>query len=146
MDDWGLQGLGRAVPWKQPLFSQGGSAQQELETKKRGQKNECLRDRVKFGLCVPRAEGAAGRTPWSRSFFSKRPIKQVACTWQGPKGKERGREAAVGGGEWDKEGAGGCPYMLFSVRRTVMWEEAEGEKEEGKKRKKSKQYVWRVRR
>lgn len=36
--------------------------------------------------------------------------------------------------------------MLFSVRRTVMWEEAEGEKEEGKKRKKSKQYVWRVRR
>lgn len=27
--------------------------------------------------------------------------------------------------------------MLFSVRRTVMWEEAEGEKEEGKKGKRA---------
>lgn len=34
--------------------------------------------------------------------------------------KERGREAAVGGGERDKEGAGGCPYLLFSVQGLLV--------------------------
>lgn len=38
-------------------LSQEGSKEQELETK-RGMENECLRGRMKFSLCVQRAEGA----------------------------------------------------------------------------------------
>lgn len=68
-------------------------------------------------------------------------------------GKERGREAAVGGGERDKEGARGCPYLLFNVRtlcgrRQGGQRESRGDKEKkkGEEQAGSNQFVWCVKR
>lgn len=55
MDDWRLQGLGKAVPWKQALFLRKGSTTKE--TKSQRMENGGM----KFQFCVQAVEEAAGQ-------------------------------------------------------------------------------------
>lgn len=55
MDDWRLQGLGRAAPWKQALFLRKGRVRKET----RGPRME--NEQMKFRVCLRTVEGAAGQ-------------------------------------------------------------------------------------
>lgn len=54
-------GVGESSAVETTPLSQEGSTEQELETKK-GMENECLRGRMKFRVCVSKAQGAVGQT------------------------------------------------------------------------------------
>lgn len=55
MDDWRLQGLGRAAPWKQALFLWKGRVTKETM----GPRME--NEQMKFRVCVQAIEGAEGQ-------------------------------------------------------------------------------------
>lgn len=81
VNEWmieGCRGWGEQCRGNNPL-SQEGSIEHELETKK-GIENECLRDKMKFRLCVQRPERAVGWTSWSRSFLSANKASSMYLT------------------------------------------------------------------
>ncbi len=140
-------GVGESSAVETTPLSQEGSIEQELETKK-GIENECLRDRMKFRLCVQRAEGAVGRTTWSRSILSANKASSMYLTRTQ---RERERERSSCWRRRVRQRRSRGLSLLALQCGDCMWEEAEGEQEKeedkrGKEQAGSEEYVWCVRR
>lgn len=129
----GCRGWGKQCRGNNPSFP-GREHRTRVRDKERDGKWVSQRQNEIQSVCAESSGGCGAN--YLKQKHLKPLIKQVACTWQAPKGKERGREAAVGGGEWDKEGAGGCPYLLFTERTVCGRRQRESWRKEGAQERK----------
>lgn len=109
-------------------LSQEGSIEQELETKKGGG-NGCLRDRMKFRLCVHSAEGAAGQTTSSRSTLSGNKASSVYLT-STQKGHREGEKQLLEEESETKKEQGAVLTCSCQCEKCTR-EEEQGEGEQG---------------